>query len=214
VIYDKIEDLPKLLVGAIPPVIFNMPRPVHILKPTSQGTSAPATSVPSVWTTVGPEPKNTPVQDNAAATVDTAEAGLNDEEPDEQVEDVPQQAIPLSNVDSLVNQPDIPEPTEEEHNSASIIQQVYRRYISRKAKQPTQIVASWEKWFISYLKMDSLPPGRYRAMLLGPLPHILVVLELLCTGNLDLKAKTKKRTQLALSSEQLDLLDKQLTQIK
>ncbi|KAF9064527.1 hypothetical protein BDP27DRAFT_1425729 [Rhodocollybia butyracea] len=215
VVYDNIEDLPKLLVGEIPPVVLNVPRPVHVHKSTSPGTSAPATSAPSVpsaWKTVGPEAKNTPVEDNAVATVDAAEAEPDDEEPDEQVEDVAQQAIPLSNDDSVVDQPDIPEPTEEEHEQASVIQQVYRRYMSRKAKQPTQIVESRGNWYTSYLKVDSLKPGRYRMMLLGSLPHALVFLELLYMGTQDLKAKTKKRTRLPLNSEQLDSLDKQLTQ--
>ncbi|KAF9064525.1 hypothetical protein BDP27DRAFT_1333366 [Rhodocollybia butyracea] len=81
----------------------------------------------------------------------------------------------------------------------------------RKGQQ--QMAASREIWFTSYLKMDFLRSGRYRMMVLGSLPHILVFLGVLYTGAQDSRVKTKKRTRLPLKSEELDSLDKQLTRI-
>jgi hypothetical protein len=214
VIYNKIEDLPKLLVGAIPPIAPPNPhRPVHILKPPRMNTSPASlsTPVPSAWKSVVPQIETpSKVITEAAAN---AEVEL-EEESEEQIEDVAQQAIPFSINGPLVDQPQIHEPTENEHTQASVIQEAYKRYASRKTKQRTQLAISREKWFTSFLEMNSLQPGRYRKMLLGPLPHVLVFLDLLYSGAHESKAKTKKRTRLPLKSEELDLLDKQLTQIK
>ncbi|KAF9067282.1 hypothetical protein BDP27DRAFT_1328979 [Rhodocollybia butyracea] len=215
VIYNKIEDIPKLLVGAISPIAPPNPHlPVRILKPPRTNTSPTSLAMPAplTWKSMGP-------QIQAPSKVIT-EAAANtevelEEQSEEQIEDVAQQAIPFSFSTNgpVVDQLHIHEPTENEHRQASVIQEAYKRYASRRMKQRTQLAISREKWFMSFLEMDSLQPGRYRKMLLGPLPHVLVWLDLLYNGAHESKAKTKKRTRLLLKSEELDLLDTQLTQI-
>ncbi|KAJ3758111.1 hypothetical protein EV360DRAFT_83381 [Lentinula raphanica] len=204
VVYDNIEDLPKLLVGAIPPVtVINAPRNVQILeapKVAGHGSS-------SVMRHAEEPIKIAPPEDDLDSSTAHAE-----EELDEQVEDVAEQAIPFSVDGPLVYEPEITEPTEHEHLNATVIQQAYKRYLSRKTKQRTQLVVSREKWYNVYLN-SNIQDGRYRKMTLGPLPHIMVFLELLHNGTQDSKNTTKKRLRLPLKSEEADMLDKQLTQI-
>ncbi|KAE9400954.1 hypothetical protein BT96DRAFT_620070 [Gymnopus androsaceus JB14] len=216
VVYDKIEDLPKLLTGSIPPVVPSpnappsraIPRILRALSGHAQPLPPSLSYV--VPNTVGAE------TGTAVTTVVEADPGTaNDadmEPEEEQIEDVAPQAIPFSIIGPLLDQPDIPEPTEDEHRNATIIQLAYRKYWSHKGNRQTQVAVSRDKWFYDCLKMDSIKPGRYRKMMLGPLPHILVGLELIYMGTQESKSNTKKRTRLPLKSEELDLLDKQLTQ--
>ncbi|KAJ3877376.1 hypothetical protein F5051DRAFT_453113 [Lentinula edodes] len=209
VVYDKIESLPQLLVEGIPPaapsINDNAPRDVRL-----RATAAPFESSLTQFTSVTVQAEATPGQgDSDDVTMD-----LNTE-PIEQVEDVAQQTIP-SSIDNtldnpLVQEPEILEATEDEHQNATIIQQAYRRYSTRKVKERTQLSVSRDKWFDEYLKMKGVPDGRYRKMMLGPLPHILVFIDLLHIGTQELKNSTKKRLRLPLKSEEADSLDKQLT---
>ncbi|KAH7874451.1 uncharacterized protein C8R40DRAFT_1108966 [Lentinula edodes] len=209
VVYDKIESLPQLLVEGVPPaapsINDNAPRDVRL-----RATAAPFESSLTQFTSATVQAEATPGQgDSDDVTMD-----LNTE-PIEQVEDVAQQTIP-SSIDNtldnpLVQEPEILEATEDEHQNATIIQQAYRRYSTRKAKERTQLSVSRDKWFDEYLKMKGVPDGRYRKMMLGPLPHILVFIDLLHIGTQELKNSTKKRLRLPLKSEEADSLDKQLT---
>ncbi|KAJ3777202.1 hypothetical protein FB446DRAFT_718464 [Lentinula raphanica] len=213
VVYDRIEDLPKLLIGAIPPVTAtNAPRNIQILKAPGvarNGTVSPHLSSPALVMRHGQEE----AAEAAALLYGLIQSTAHvEEELGEQVEDVAQQAIPFSIKGPLVDEPEIIEPTEHEHLNAAVIQQAFKRYLSRKAKKQTQLVVSREKWYNDYLNLD-IQDGRYRKMTLGPLPHIMVFLELLHNGTQELKNTTKKRLRLPLKSEEADMLDKQLTQI-
>ncbi|KAF5377115.1 hypothetical protein D9757_008781 [Collybiopsis confluens] len=213
VVYENLEDLPKLLVGAMAPVGQTVARtgPVQILRNPRSVASSTSGSVQS-------QPNVTVIQgDSRPVDISANEEqanGADDPEnnPEERIEDAARPTISFSIDGPLTDQPEIQEPTENEKRSAAVIQQAYRIYVSRKAKQPDQNTISRNKYFDTYMKLD-IPAGRYRKMLLGPLPHILVFLELLYTGSYEAKAKTRKRTLLPLKSEEIDLVDKQLTDI-
>lgn len=202
VVYDKLEDLPRLLVGALPPILSSSSAPpIRIIPRAPWGLAQPLDANSVIPNTI---------------EVETAERAVDvDLDLEDQIEDVVEQAIPFSIEGSLLpEQPDIPEPTEDEHRNATIIQLTYRQYSSRKTRRRavTQLAVSRDKWFSACLAMDTIKPGRYQKMILGPLPHILVFLDLLYTGTQESKNNTKKRTRITLKSEELDLLDKQLTQ--
>ncbi|KAJ3997585.1 hypothetical protein F5050DRAFT_1750599 [Lentinula boryana] len=217
VVYDKVEDIPSLLIGTIPPVasaITDVPRDIQILEASKAPVETLASPLPFkqlAWKTMHVEDK--PVEAVAFTADPDASAANLEEELEEQIEDVAQQAIPFSINGPLVDETEIPEPTEHEHRNATIIQQAYRRYAHRKAKQRTQLAVSRNKWFNEYLKLDDIQNGRYRKMMLGPLPHIMVFLDLLHIGTQDSKNSTKRRLRLPLISEEAGLLDKQLTQV-
>ncbi|KAJ3784515.1 hypothetical protein GGU10DRAFT_294086 [Lentinula aff. detonsa] len=94
-----------------------------------------------------------------------------------------------------------------------VIQQAYRQYLSRKAKQrPTQLAVMRDKLFSEYVKVNAVQDGHYRKMMLGPLPHVIIFLDLLYIGILESKKDTKKRLLSHLKSEEADLMDTLLTQ--
>ncbi|KAJ3739795.1 hypothetical protein DFH05DRAFT_1546449 [Lentinula detonsa] len=214
VVYEKIETLPNLLIGAIPPVASSInvgaPTDALILK-TPEAPTEPA-------------PTQTAKVDEAILIEITAASGAKDADheivtdldADESVEDVAQQAIPhtTDSVDGpLMDEPEIPEATENERRSAMVIQQAYRQYLSRKAKQhPTQLAVTRDKLFSEYMKVNAVQDGHYRKMMLGPLPHVIVFLDLLYIGILESKNNTKKRLLSHLKSEEADLMDTLLTQ--
>ncbi|KIK71556.1 hypothetical protein GYMLUDRAFT_33762 [Collybiopsis luxurians FD-317 M1] len=212
VVYDNIMDLPKLLIGAMAPIVpsSHATRPAQVLKAPQSGVP-PASLLPQVQSNAGTIGNETQRIEDAKVDVIVDDTGAPENEPDDQIEDVAQQAIPTSVEGPLTDQLDIPEPTEQEYQSASIIQQAYRLYSTRKTKRPTQIAVSRNKHFTAFVQLD-IQPGHYRKMMLGPLPHVLVFLELFYMGILDLKANTRKRTLLPLSSEEADLVDKRLTE--
>ncbi|KAJ3908266.1 hypothetical protein F5879DRAFT_367138 [Lentinula edodes] len=207
VIYDKIEDLPKLLVGAISPVgtTTNAPIKFQVLKATK------TTAEPLLSKVMSVDDKLVEAVIAAGEHDPDTSVVASDVELDEQVEDVAQQAIPFSIDGPLVDETEILEPTENEHRNATIIQLAYRHYISRKTKERSQLAVSRDKWFNEYSKVINIQGGRYRKMMLGPLPHILVFIDLLHIGTQELKNSTKKRLRLPLKSEEADSLDKQLT---
>ncbi|KAJ4470931.1 hypothetical protein J3R30DRAFT_3531939 [Lentinula aciculospora] len=213
VVYDKIETLPQLLIGAIPPVApsnhDNAPRNVQILR---------AFGMPSSTQVVGPatDVEATPMEDAVTSGDDHTDnvPKVMNAESGEQVEDVAQQVIPHSNdnaFDGPLVETVVHEATEDEHRNATIIQKAYKQYSSHKAKQRTQLTVSRDKRFNEYLKINDIQDGRYRKMMLGPLPHILVFLDYLHIGTYELKNSTKQRLRLRLQSEEIDSLDKQLT---
>ncbi|KAF5377133.1 hypothetical protein D9757_008778 [Collybiopsis confluens] len=138
--------------------------------------------------------------------------GMDQNENDEEIEDVAQQEIPLSVEASSTTQPAVLEATDEQHCSASIIQQVYRRHLSRKTQRIGQFTLSRDRYFKAYARIE-IEAGRYRKMILGPLPHILVFFDLFNKGALNLKASMHKRLCSSLSPSEADTIDKRITRM-
>ncbi|KAJ3757219.1 hypothetical protein EV361DRAFT_769844, partial [Lentinula raphanica] len=61
---------------------------------------------------------------------------------------------------------------------------------------------------------NTVQTGLYCKMILGPLPHIMVFLDLLYISTQESKNIIKKDFQFCSKSEQIDKLDKCLTQTK
>lgn len=153
------------------------------------------------------------------------------------MEDMPPQPPPIdvdSNHDDLVDEdthiPDeasqelgvedldtedsgIAAPSEEEHHAASVIQSAYRKAISRRQRhlESTLGDALGRSWVACMKEATNIEPGLYRLLFLGPLPHILICVDILRSKVLTYK--TKMRKQLAKKKhEELDEVDKKLTQ--
>ncbi|KAG7450801.1 uncharacterized protein BT62DRAFT_928080 [Guyanagaster necrorhizus] len=108
-----------------------------------------------------------------------------------------------------------PDPSEQEITAATQIQRVYRRVLSRRrgvakggrAGLHAQLYASCTKE-VSRLG-DT--PGLYLRLFLGPLPHILVCLEIVRVDSLNHKKRTKERLK-GCNPDEMDALDTLLTQ--
>jgi hypothetical protein len=133
---------------------------------------------------------------------------------EEQVEDVKEQELPTAAL-PVSEEPEIPEPTELEHRMASFIQVRYRRRMSARKESKSQYAQIRDKFWHQYLQQTDLT-GMHKKMVLGPLCHICAVLELMLVRTMDLKRETKKSMgfDVPLTPDELESLDKKLTQIR
>ncbi|KAK7464392.1 hypothetical protein VKT23_006558 [Stygiomarasmius scandens] len=198
IIYNKIEDLPVILGD-------DVVRSQHTLN-ASQSKLNPSAAifVPKF---------------NARGQQDVAAAEESESADDEQVEDVAVQILPSAPLPAS-EEFKISEPTEEEHQAASLIQSTYRTYSSLKAKRQSKSQHAEIRdnfWQQCMDRLDCVPKGEYRTMLLGPLPHVWAVLEFMNARTLDRKHETKKQMNRDLKDllkrEEWDRLDKELTAI-
>lgn len=197
VIYDRLDDVPNLLIGVLPAI-----------EPSGSAKTSYTTAVTKATDIAEPLiPQSSELPEVPQIEEDDAEA--------EVIEDLAEQAIPTVISGSLNEGNEILDPTEEEQQAAARIQAAYRRYSSHRVRPKGQLAESREKLFLACLKTaEQVELGWYRKMMLGPLPHVLAFLELLYTSTQELKYKTKKRMRLPLKHEELDALDQQLTQTR
>ncbi|KAG5646926.1 hypothetical protein DXG03_002002 [Asterophora parasitica] len=112
-------------------------------------------------------------------------------------------------------------PTDEEQRAAPIIQAAYKRALLRRMKQAarTGLAASRTRKFALCLESAMQSPVqwgaehfRYRVLLLGPLPHVLLCLDIAQAAALAHKKTAKKHLRSA-SHEKLENLQKRLTEL-
>ncbi|GLB36677.1 putative uvrD-like helicase C-terminal domain [Lyophyllum shimeji] len=152
------------------------------------------------------------------ADVDDAEDGLVAEETDGveivDTEDGEAEAEALPIISDI---PQAQPPTAAEIHAASIIQKAYRRALLRRrqmaktglsALRSRKFAASFEKARTMVWKDKS----SYRLLFLGPLPHILLCLDIAYAATMNQKKSVKKRWTSA-SHETLDGLSSHLTQL-
>ncbi|THU96851.1 hypothetical protein K435DRAFT_754482 [Dendrothele bispora CBS 962.96] len=198
IIYDTLDHLPAILgdIVALSKHTLNPPR--------SRLNPAAAVFVPRAGPSLGSEKPESAVEET-------------DENDDEQAEDVEEQVLPTTAFPEVVEEIKISEPTEEEHSAALSIQVAYKTYRNLKKRPTSQLVEIRDRfWRQCMMEVHvSVPPGLYRKMLLGPLPHVWAVLEVTHARILDVKHNTRKRMGLKqiLNGEEWERLDKQLTRI-
>jgi hypothetical protein len=108
-------------------------------------------------------------------------------------------------------------PSEDELRAASIIQQAYKRTLSRRRHMSkTGMLAARRRFFaICFERSQEIAwkeNSYYRLLFLGPLPHILLCLDVTQAAILSQKAVTKK-CLLQNKHEELDDLGPKLTQL-
>lgn len=98
--------------------------------------------------------------------------------------------------------------------AASIIQAVYRHKVLRRGNPRSKLSEARSRLFIAcWLQSEKViwPRRRCRLLFLGPLPHLLLCLEVGLSHALDLKKKAKRRMNLA---QHQDLEDVQAKMMK
>ncbi|KAJ6498050.1 hypothetical protein C8R47DRAFT_317204 [Mycena vitilis] len=149
---------------------------------------------------------------------DALEEGPDTAEPDETLAE----AEPLGEAEPIAMMPTLEaaKHTAEEIQAASVIQQafrrVYRRAGSRKAEMAQSTYAAGCAGFFAMCLKEAAdmdwPTREYRLRFLGPLPHLLLCLDVAHTAAQKQKKQVRKDLREA-KHERLEALDKQLTQL-
>lgn len=139
--------------------------------------------------------------------------GESDSESDDQFEGQqpnPDEAAPVE----MPKLPEPVEPTQEEQLAAAKIQDAFRKLIARRRRvSKGRLADTLSRFFFACTKSAAnVAQGKYLKLFLGPLPHILVCLDIANTDMHGYKTRTKK--QLSNQPEDLDKLDEQLTLAK
>lgn len=149
------------------------------------------------------------VSGEVAHIEDGIEPDLTDSSPTEIFDlDIP---IPASDV------PQMHVPSEAEHRAASIIQNEYRRTLRRRRQIAKEGLPAVRQRFFSICmeRVHSLgwcQNSQYRLFFLGPLPHILLCLEVACVATAKRKAVAKKELR-TKGHEELDEISSRLTKL-
>lgn len=104
-------------------------------------------------------------------------------------------------------------PTSEEICAASRIQRWYRHYHSRQSKNHTPEENARQVWYKRCLALAVPLRRTYKLFFLGPLPHVLVSLQLMNRHAHGLKKSAKKKMLTANTSE-LEEVDKRFSETR
>jgi hypothetical protein len=152
---------------------------------------------------------------------------VDDFENVELVEDVAYGDAEIADMETGISNtsPDMPQvvvkpvdPSEDERKAASIIQSAYARTLLRRRRAPkTGLLAARSRLYLACLhraqNMVWKENSYYRLLFLGPLPHILLCLEIALSAPSTRKTAVKKRL-LVNKHEELEELGPKLTQLK